>query len=411
MKKLNVFLNTRPGEKRVVGQLALSNNRIFFEYDASFLLKPVWLSPFKLPPEPGLKENPDKALGNLFGLFNDSLPDGWGLLLMDRFLRKKGVDVSGLTSIDRLAFLGTSTMGALTYEPVFDYEKEVAAEFDLHDLATQSRQILDGETETVLPQLMRAGGSPGGARPKVLAGVCDDRIISGEENLPDEFQHWIIKFGSENDFNDSGTVEYAYSMMARDAGIDMTETRLFKTNEGDHFFGIRRFDRDNNRRFHVHTFGNIIHADFRIPSTDYSDFFKVIKILTKNHEDVVRGFRQMIFNILANNRDDHVKNVAFMIDGNEEWRLTPAYDLTFSDGPGGEHSMTVMGEGKSPARNDITAIGREAGLANTEIKKCIDQVIAAVKNWQENAQAAGVSDKSTYIVEAKITETIANIMK
>ena len=410
MKKLTVFLNKRPEEKRVVGQLALSNNRIYFEYDASFLLNPIWLSPFKLPPETGLKENPDKSLGHLFGLFNDSLPDGWGLLLMDRFLRKKGVDVSKLTSIDRLAFFGASTMGALTYEPVFDYEKEVVA-FDLHDLSMQSRKIMIGETETVLPQLMRAGGSPGGARPKVLAGVCGSKIISGEENLPDEFQHWIIKFGSENDFNDSGAVEYAYSIMARNAGIDMTETRLFKTNEGDRFFGIRRFDRDNNRRFHVHTFGNMIHADFRIPSTDYSDFFKVIKILTKNHADVVRGFRQMIFNILANNRDDHVKNVSFMIDENEEWRLTPAYDLTFSDGPGGEHSMTVRGEGQSPGRNDITTIGREAGLSRTEINNCIDQVIAAVENWQENAKAAGVSDKSTYIVDTKISETVSSLMK
>lgn len=402
MKKLNVFFNKGKGDKDIIGQLALSRGRIFFEYDPDFLKKPLWLSPFKLPPEPGLKEHRDSAFGNLFGLFNDSLPDGWGLLLMNRFFQKKGFNISEITSIDRLAFLGSSTMGALTYEPSYDQENSDTQIFDLYELSRQSRQLSEGETDIVLPQLMRAGGSPGGARPKVLVGIHDRTMVSGEDDLPDNFQHWIIKFSAKNDFKDAANIEYAYSLMAIDAGIDMPKTKLFKVKSGEYFFGARRFDRKENHRFHVHTFGNLIHADFRIPSTDYSDFFKVVKILTKNHEDLIKAFRQMVFNVLTHNRDDHVKNFAFMIDKHQEWHLTPGYDITFSNGPGGEHSMTILGEGKSPGQRKMIEIGKQAGLSNQEISHSIDQAIESVHKWGEYARIAGVTDESMEYINDSI---------
>ncbi|MCP4119071.1 MAG: type II toxin-antitoxin system HipA family toxin [Desulfobacteraceae bacterium] len=406
MKKLNVIFYREKNEKFPVGQLAESRNRIYFEYDPDFLAAPLWLSPFKLPPEPGLHEHKDRNFGPLFGLFDDSLPDGWGLTLMDRFFRKQGINVAGLSILDRLAFLGSATMGALTYEPATEHDKSDNGEFDLHQLAEQSRQIMEGQSDTVLPQLMRAGGSPGGARPKVLAGIHGNQIISGEDDLPKDFEHWIIKFNSKNDLPDSGAVEYAYSLMARNAGINMPETRLFPTKPGDSFFGIKRFDRMENRRFHVHTFGNMIHANFRIPSMDYDDLLKVIKILTENHRETLRGFRQMIFNLLANNRDDHVKNFAFMMDENQEWQLTPAYDLTFSDGPGGEHSMTFLGEGQSPGKNEIMQLGKRAGLTTIEVNRCLDQVLHAVKTWPDHARAANVTPKSTAMIKSVINRNI-----
>jgi serine/threonine-protein kinase HipA len=148
------------------------------------------------------------------------------------------------------------------------------------------------------------------------------RIVSGEDDLPRGFQHWMVKFISQTDFRDAGAIEYAYSLMAVAAGIDMPPTRLFETSEGDLFFGIRRFDRSENHRIHVHTFGNLIQANFRIPSVDYADLFKVTWILTRNHQDLVRVFRRMVFNVKTHNRDNHVKNFAFiLLDTSGRWTL------------------------------------------------------------------------------------------
>ncbi len=406
MKKLSVIYRKEKGDTFPVGQLAMSGHRVYFEYDPSFLAESLWLSPFKLPPKPGLFEHIDRNFGSLFGLFDDSLPDGWGLMLMDRFFAKQGIDVASISILHRLAFLGTATMGALTYEPALTHEKESSSAFDLHLLAQQSREIIEGRSDTVLPQLMRAGASPGGARPKVLVGVDGEKIISGEDDLPGGFEHWIVKFNSENDLADAGAVEYAYSLMAKDAGIVMPETRLFRTKTGERFFGIKRFDRQGNRRYHVHTLGNMLHVNYRIPSMDYQAFFKVIKVLTKNHQDLLRGFRQMIFNVLSNNRDDHVKNFAFMINDSQEWTLTPAYDLTYSPGPGGEHSMTVAGEGQQPGSGDFMRLGKESGLSTNEINHCLERVFLAVKKWRDHAQIAHVMETSKNKIEQIINRNI-----
>jgi serine/threonine-protein kinase HipA len=185
MKQIKVYLQTsdppkdggRSDERGLfVGTLAEMDRRIFFEYDAAFLRNPVWLSPFKLPPVPGLHEHRDLAFGPLFGLFDDSLPDGWGLLLMDRHFRKQGVPLETVSPLDRLAYLGTRTMGALTYYPPHKAGYRHDAAFDLHDLARGAYAVLEGKGEDVLPCLLQAGGSPGGARPKVLVGVNGDAM-------------------------------------------------------------------------------------------------------------------------------------------------------------------------------------------------------------------------------------------
>ena len=406
MKELNVFFYRSKNDKFIVGKLAQFRNKIYFEYDPSFLARPLWLSPYKLPPEPGLHEHKETQFGPIFGLFDDSLPDGWGLLLMDRFLRKQGIDVARLSVLDRLAFLGKSTMGALTYEPAVKYEKNDKI-INIQFLAEQSRQIIEGNSIDVLPLLMRTGGSPAGARPKVLVGVNKDKIISGEDDLPENYEHWIVKFNSKNDFQDSGLVEYAYSLMAQNAGIMMSETRLFNTTSGDHFFGIKRFDRKNNQRFHVHTFGNLIHSNFRLPECAYETFLKVVLDLTKKHQELIRGFRQMVFNVMANNRDDHVKNFAFMIDANQEWALTPAYDLMYAEGPGGEHSMDISGEGLSPGKQEVSRLGKKSGLSTNEVNNSIERVMAAVKTWPEYAQLAGVTEKTMNYIQKRIHRNLS----
>ncbi len=191
MKKLSVHLSTLPGQDRLVGVLAEADRKIYFEYDAEFLKDPLWLSPFKLPPEPGLQEHRDLSFGPLFGLFDDSLPDGWGLLLMDRYFRQHGIPPETLSPLDRLAYMGTRGMGALTYHPPAQSNDLRDSALDLHPLAQESYRVLEGSAADVLPQLLIAGGSPGGARPKVLVGVCGDHMISGTDLLPEDYNAWI----------------------------------------------------------------------------------------------------------------------------------------------------------------------------------------------------------------------------
>jgi len=402
MKKLAVHLSTDPDQRRLVGELAESDRKIYFEYDPEFLNDPLWLSPFKLPPEPGLHEHRDLSYGPLFGLFDDSLPDGWGLLLMDRYFRKQGISPETLSPLDRLAYMGTRTMGALTYHPPAQTDNEQDAALDLHSLARSAYRVLEGTAAEVLPQLRIAGGSPGGARPKVLIGLKDHSMISGADTLPDGYTGWIVKFPSkQNDIND-GRIEYAYSNMAKAAGLHMPATRLFTTLTGEAFFGVERFDRQQNRRLHVQTFGNLIHSNFRIPGCDYEQLMKITRVLTKNQTDVNAAFRLMVFNILAHNRDDHVKNFSFMLNENNEWRLAPAYDLTFTYGPGGEHTMTVAGESRAPGRIHILRIAEGAGISKKQAAEIIDEVASALTEWQRFAEEAGISRK----IAARISSTL-----
>lgn len=409
MRKLQVHLTWSPDEAQLVGHLAERGRRVFFEYDPAFLQDPVWLSPFKVPPQAGLLEHVDRDFGPIFGLFDDSLPDGWGLLLMDRYFQSLDKTLAEVSVLDRLAFLGTRTMGALTYHPPTSPATEGRRDLDLHEMARASEQVLSGSSRELLPRLLRAGGSPGGARPKVLVGVCGDEILSGEEDLPSGFEHWMVKFGGPEDLADVGAVEMAYSRMAREAGIDMPKTRLFETSQRGRFFGVKRFDREHNRRFHMHTFGNLIHSNYRLPSCDYLQLLKTTKILTRDHQQVQTCFRRMVFNVLAHNRDDHVKNFAFRLAKGGEWELSPAYDLVPAPGPGGEHSMTIDGEGSRPTWAHMLKVAAAAGVSKEESRTVRDEVIAGVENWSEHAEDVGVSLASRRTVEVAIQKCLAHL--
>lgn len=406
MKKIEVRFTRSREEEFVVGTLAEERGRIYFEYAPEFLATGLNLSPFRLPFAPGLFEHADHRFGPLPGLFDDSLPDGWGLLLMDRHLKASGLDPAGISPLERLAWLGSRTMGALTYHPPSQSSDLATTDFDLHLLAGNAEEILAGATVAVLPQLLRAGGSPGGARPKVLVGFDfgRDLIISGgDDHLPPGFEPWIVKFPARHDDAEAGAVEYAYSLMAGAAGISLPPTRLFTTREGDRFFGCKRFDRLGNRRFHLHTFGNLIQANFRIPSADYRDLLKVTSLLTRDHRQVEQAFRRMVFNVLGHNRDDHVKNFAYIMDdSNGEWRLTPAYDLVFASGPGGEHTMTLAGEGRNPGRKQMLQLATEAGLDAARAFAIIGEVQNAIAAWQDHAGRAGVSPAIRALIQAKL---------
>ena len=405
MKKLTVRLVRSPTDAPIVGQLAEHEGRVFFEYDTTFLQTDISLSPFKLPARGGLIEHRDLAFGPLPGVFDDSLPDGWGLLLMDRHFQTEGRDPATISPLDRLAYVGTRTMGALTYHPPRDVDRAETL-LDLHTLGANAAAVLRGDAVEVLPELMRAGGSPGGARPKVLVGVKGNEILSGEDDLPDGFEHWIVKFAAREDGKHAGPLEYAYALMAARAGIDLPPVRLFRAAKGKnvrHYFGVKRFDRGpGNLRLHVHTFANLIHASFRVPSTDYATLLKVTLALTRHHGDVVRAFRRMVFNVAAHNRDDHGKNFAYRLDPAGDWRLTPAYDLTFAPGPGGEHSMAVGGEGRNPMRDHCLALAEPVGVSMREATGVLEDVNRTIAAWPRHADEAGCPRAITARVAAAL---------
>ncbi|HSA33569.1 MAG TPA: type II toxin-antitoxin system HipA family toxin [bacterium] len=398
MRKLLVNYALDPRTLIPVGHLAESEGRVLFEYDPSFIERGIELSPFFLPLKPGLIAHTDRTFGPLWGVFDDSLPDGWGLLLMDRYFRKRGLSLRTISPLDRLAFLGMRTMGALTYHPPAERDEGSDRTLDLQELAEQSLKILNGEEAVVLSQLLAAGGSPGGARPKVLVGYDPRKkvLLSGEALLPAGYEHWLVKFSAKDDLPDSAAIEFAYALMARAAGIVLPETRFFGDGKA-RYFGTKRFDRNpDGKRFHLHTFGNMVHADFRIPSVDYTELLRVTALLTRDQSAVREMFRRMVFNVLAHNRDDHAKNFSFILDIEQPgWRVSPAYDLTFAEGPGGEHSMSVDGNGKDPSVADILRVAEKSGIGKAVARRIVDEVAAAVRHWARFADEAGVSKGST----------------
>jgi serine/threonine-protein kinase HipA len=408
MKKLDVHLQFNENDSRLVGTLAEADRRLYFEYSAEFIAEPLWLSPFKLPPKPGLHEHRDLDFGPIFGVFDDSLPDGWGLLLMDRAYRKQGINPATVSVLDRLAYLGNRTMGAITYRPSTSPIEDQQDIVDLKLLANEAKSIWEGSVKDVLPQLLRHGGSPGGARPKILAGIKGNDIITSDI-LPKDFEHWIIKFLSPQEPTEAGKVEYVYSLMAKKAGIKMPPTRLFESSEGLSYFGIKRFDRHFGQRTHTHTFGNLIHSNYRIPNCDYLDLLKVGRLLTKNQQDVESLFRQAVFNVCSHNRDDHVKNFSFSYCHDSKWSLTPAYDLTFNEGPGGEHSMSICGEGQAPCRQDLINLASQSEISQKTATAILEEVIQAASQWSQLAAEYDIFSKYHQEINKMISTNIKRL--
>ena len=380
--KLNVFLNMY-GSRREVGLLVQEKQRIFFEYAPDFRKSTIELSPFKLPLKSGVFEEKSRIFDGLFGLFNDSLPDGWGCLLLDRKLRKMGKSYAEITPLDRLSLIGADPIGALEYEPA-DREADLYGEVKLDSLSGEIDRILDGEESSVLDELLKLNGSSGGARPKITAWVSSDRkkIIHGGKTVPDGFTPWIIKFSEKHDPQSSGELEYRYSLAAKAAGITMPETHLFPLKEGRGCFGVQRFDRTPAGKVHTHTACGLLHASHRFASLDYENLLKLTWILTKSHADVTEMVRRMIFNVKSGNRDDHSKNFSFLLNKENQWQLAPAYDLTPSAGFNGEQTCMVNGKGCGITDADLIKTATAAGVSETDVRDMIEQIDTALFQYK-----------------------------
>jgi serine/threonine-protein kinase HipA len=341
--------------ERSVGRMAITPEGLCgFEYDAGWLKDGFSISPYYLPLKQGLMMAKRDPFAGNFGVFDDSLPDGWGNLLLDRYLQEKGIDPYKLTILERLSIIGSTGRGALEYRP----DKSVATSDEFLDfdcLAKEATQILESkESKGSVDLLYKYGGSSGGARPKVFAK------IDGKE--------WLIKFKATSDPANVGEIEYNCSLLAKECGIRMAETRLF---EGC-YFGVERFDRSPKGKIHTISVAGLLNANYRIPSLDYSLLLKLTLSLTKDMGQVADIFRLMVFNILISNRDDHAKNFSFQwIGGN--WKLSPAYDLLPSSGFNGYHTTTINGKGE-PTLADVLALAAEIGLSKQSANQIIEEL-------------------------------------
>lgn len=350
VKVVEVFMNSAK-----VGRIALTPDFLCaFEYEPAWLTSGVSISPFFLPLKPQVfiaKRDPFKGG---FGVFDDSLPDGWGHLLLDRYMKSKQIDPAKLTILQRLALIGSTGRGALEYRP--DFSESTAEEIpDFDTLATETEKILNSDyVGESLDTLYNYGGSSGGARPKVFV------TIDGRE--------WLVKFKASMDPATVGVIEYEYSLLAKKCGITMPETRLF---EGK-YFGVERFDRTPMGKIHTMSAAGLLNADYRIPCLDYGDLLQLCHILTKNMEEVYALFRLMVFNVTIRNRDDHAKNFSFQLINND-WKLSPAYDLLPGSGFNGFHTTTVNNNGE-PTTADMMAVAAKAGLTKQRTTEIIQEV-------------------------------------
>lgn len=387
-----------------VGRLAIRARKIYFEYEPSFIARGLEVSPLRLPLKPGLQSFDAEPFDGLPGLFNDSLPDGWGRLLFDRAMRTEGILPEQLSPLDRLVHVGAGGMGALVYEP--DMAGEASADsIDLDRLAGQALEVLEGQADDVLAELIALNGSSAGARPKAMIGYNPESgaMIHGAAKLPDGFEHWLVKFPNTQDGVDAGAIEYVYGEMAKAAGIAVMDTHLFPAKRGAGFFATKRFDREGAKRLHVHTASGLLHADHRTPSLDYEDLLALTMRLTRDIREVEKMFRLAAFNVLAHNRDDHGKNFTYLMDERGDWRLSPAYDLTFSSGPGGEQTTMVCGEGKSPGPEHLVKLGVEADLPKKTVKAIIAHTQDALESWSALAKARGVRAANIKLIEGRIS--------
>lgn len=404
IKEIKVRLNFGSGNQPV-GRLVIRDGIIYFQYDEEFLQTNLEISPIRFPLQRDVIELPRDPFEGLAGVFNDSLPDGWGRLLFDRLLRSEGISPSDISPLDRLAYVGLHGMGALIYEP--DQSPDSSNEMiDLDVLATQTEDVLQGDSEEVIAELLALNGSSAGALPKALIGVDAERknISYGANLLGDNFEPWMVKFPNTLDGKDAGAIEYVYALMAVDAGIKMPEVHLFPSKKGNGYFAVKRFDREGNKRLHMHTVSGLVHSNFRFPSLDYEDLLSLTGVLTKDIREVEKMFRLAVFNVMAHNRDDHAKNFSFLMNEFGEWKLSPAYDLTFSSGPGGEQSTMVMGEGRNITAKHLTKLGREAKLSEEFIKNVIEQTSSALSKWSRLSKDFGVSKSNRELI-GRLTKT------
>lgn len=390
-----------------------------FEYETAFRRSGIEVAPLTMPLADTIYTFPalsTKSFHGLPGLLADSLPDAFGNAVIDAWLASQGRLPGEIDAVERLCYTGTRGIGALEFHPAAGARSDRSAPLDVDALVTLAAAVLrereglaasfrDPSAQDAVQEILRVGASAGGARPKALIAwnPTTNEVRSGHVTAPPGFEYWLMKFdgvaaANEHGLGDPrgfGAIEYAYSSMARAAGIRMTECHLFEESGRRHFM-TKRFDRlADGSKVHMQSLGAMAHFDFNNPGGhSYEQAFVVMRRLSLPMDDIEEAFRRMAFNVVARNQDDHVKNIAFLMDRRGRWSLSPAYDVNYSYNPDGSwtstHQMSIAGKRDHFTMDDLRSVAKGASMKRGRAEAIVDQVTAAVSRWEAFAAEAKV---------------------
>ncbi len=327
---------------------------------------------------------------------------------MDKFFRQSHISLESVSSLDRLSFIGRHGVGALSYEPAEEY-LTTRTQYTLFDLGKVIRSVVNEEATNILADLVQLGGSAQGARPKVLINY-DSQTKKINSDFVENSVPWIFKFQSQNEHMEVCAIEYLYSQLALRAGLTVSECQYFDLGNSLSAFGVKRFDREKSVRIPIHSLAGALQVDFRTPgSTSYINFLRLTRLMTKSEVEVIKALRQCVFNVILNNRDDHPKNFSYLLSKEKKWQLSPAYDLTFNMGSGGEHQMDIQGEGKDPTFEHLLSLAEEAGVKKKVLVEIIDQAIEVAKNFKKEASHFPIRKATIANIHQHIHKNISQV--
>lgn len=408
---------------RTIGAVSLSDDDevAAFEYDSAFARSGIEISPLEMPLSSRVYRFPElsrKTFYGLPGLLADSLPDKFGNALIDAWLVTQGRQPNAFNAIERLCYTGERGMGALEFFPTIGPKVRRASQIQIDKLVELASDVLthrndlqvsfsDENREQALTDILRVGTSAGGARAKAVIAwnPTTNEVRSGQISVGEGFEYWLLKFDGVTGNRDKeledpqgyGVIEYAYYRMAKACGIDISECRLFEESGRRHFM-TRRFDRlPGGQKLHMQSLCALAHYDFNMAGAySYEQALRVIRQLGLPMAVIEQQFRRMTFNIVARNQDDHVKNIAFMMDKSGTWSLSPAFDMTYSFNPSGawtaSHQMTLNGKREGFTLDDFKACAKVASMKRGRAETIVKEIQEVVSRWRDYAEAAGVPD-------------------
>jgi len=392
-----------------IGTLLYKNGHVYFEYDELFKASGLEISPFNLPlGTTRLYSNPSDRnyYQGLPGVFHDSLPDKFGTKIIERYFESKDIPAHELNILQKLMFVGNKSMGAISYKPSeklidkHDFEELI----DLEDFSRNAQKIIRGESLEVVEGVlafMDSAASAGGARAKAVVGfnpASKEMVYGLRDGLPKDFEHWLLKF---DDYDDTGRsqdytkLEYLYMHMAKEVGIEIPEIQMLEQGALTHYM-IKRFDRVNGERLHLHSLAGLTHSNINVPGHySYDNLLRVTRRLTGAQNEVEEIFKRMVFNIVSRNQDDHAKNFSFLMNKEGRWQLSPAYDITYAYGAGytKEHQLSLKGKTTEFTREDLMAVADEHSISKKWAGECIEEIVEKVSTFSTLAKELGINSE------------------
>lgn len=393
---------------------------IAFEYTDEAIKRGLELSAYRLPLNGAKlrKDFPQHQMG-LPGPVYDAMPDGWGMLLMDRLFKRRGLNPARIGPLERLTYINTHAMGALSFEPAAPDLFAPELHIPLDQLAAEVNAVLNGEGGEFLQKLLQLGGSPQGARPKALLyrdAITGEFTTATASNL----EAWLIKFPAQKEHPEVCAIEAVYAECLRRCNINTAQTAYFNLPNGQAAFASKRFDRqvdsDHRREMRVpmQSLAAFTGADYQTPGVlDYRNFLRATQMCTNDMREKASAFKRIVFNVAFNNRDDHPKNFSYLMSRTGQWSLAPAYDVTFCEGPGGYHQMDVMGEALAINRKQLLALGeQEAELASAEVNKVIDEICTVAAGFTaiaKNTLPDQITQDTLKMIQGRIDENVKRL--